>query len=221
MTIKDKIYVTIMYIYNALFAKTLYKKNIYKWFTDNWDDTFLINYPLNENSIVIDVWWYIGIFSDRIVSKYNCHIYIFEPVKRYYDILKDKYKDNNKINIFHFGLWNKNEELFINIDWERSSVFTEKGNEEKIIIKSFHEVFTDEKINKIDLISMNIEWWEYDLIDNIIDNAIIDKIDFLQIQFHDFVDNADNKRIDSIKRITNTHIINYSYPFVWESFTKK
>lgn len=221
MNIKDKIYITIMYIYNSLFAKTLYKKNIYKWFINNWDNSILIDYPLDENSIVVDVWWYIGVFSDKIVSKYNCKIYIFEPVKKYYEILKDKYEDNKKIHIFHFGLWNKNDELSITIDWERSSVFTEKKDEEKIIIKPFHEVFKEQKINKVDLISMNIEWWEYDLIDNIIDNDIIKKIDFLQIQFHDFVDNADSKRTKSIKKITKTHIINYSYPFVWESFTRK
>lgn len=40
-------------------------------------------------------------------------MYIFEPVREYYDILKNKYRNNDKIKIFNFGLSNKNEEISI------------------------------------------------------------------------------------------------------------
>ena len=221
MTIKDKLYVRLMYVYNLFFAKSLYRKNLYKWFLKNWDNTFLVNYPLNNDSVVIDVGWYVGSFSDKILSKYNCNIYIFEPVKKYYDLLKEKYKNNKKVFILPFGLGNKNDKLSINIDGERSSIYTSKENEEQIVIKPFHEVFSEQEIEKIDLMSINIEWWEYDLINNIIGNKIIDKIAFLQIQFHDFVDYAEDKRKKAIEEIKKTHKVHYSYPFVWESFTKK
>ena len=97
MSLKDKIYVFILYMYNSIFWKTLYKRNLYKWFLNEWDNTKLINYPLNKDSVVIDVWGYIWILSDKIVKKYDCYVYIFEPIKKYYDILIEKYKWNNSL----------------------------------------------------------------------------------------------------------------------------
>jgi len=54
-------------------------------------------------------------------------------------------------------LGNKNDKLSINIDGERSSIYTSKENEEQIVIKPFHEVFSEQEIEKIDLMSINIE----------------------------------------------------------------
>lgn len=217
---KDKVYIFAMYIYNSLFAKSLFKKNIYKWIINEWDSSLLINYPLDSNSIVVDVGWYIGVFSDKILSKYDCNLYIFEPVKQYYELLQEKYKSKPKVHIFPFWLWDKYANLSINLNWERSSVYTDKQISEDIIIRPFHEVVAEENIDKIDLISMNIEWGEYELIDNIVDHNIINNIGFLQIQFHDFIENAVEKRENAIQKIEKTHKVHYSYPFVRESFSK-
>jgi FkbM family methyltransferase len=221
MSLKDKIYIYIMYIYNLFFWNTLYKRNVYKRFLDRGDETNLINYQLNENSIVFDIWWYLWVFSDKIISKYNCYVYIYEPVKRYYEILKDKYKCNHKVKVFNFWLWDKFNTLPIKVDWERSSIFINKGIQETIIIRPFHEIIKEENIDKIDLISINIEWGEYDLIKNIIQNGIIFFIQNIQIQFHDFVEWAEKKREDLIVQIKTTHKILFSYPFVREAFTRK
>ena len=221
MSLKDKIYVFILYIYNSIFWKTLYKRNLYKWFLNEWDNTKLINYPLNKDSVVIDVWGYIWIFSDKIVKKYDCYVYIFEPIKKYYDILIEKYKWNNKIKVFHFWLWDKFEEIEIRIDWERSSVFIDQWSLETITIRPFDEIVKEENISSIELISINIEGWEYDLINNIVEHKIISMIQNIQIQFLDFIDWAVEKRQKSIQMIWVTHDINFSYPFVRESFTKK
>jgi len=52
-------------------------------------------------------------------------MYIFEPVREYYAILKNKYRDNPKIKIFDFGLSNKNEEISIGKSQDGTSVFKE------------------------------------------------------------------------------------------------
>ncbi len=40
-----------------------------RWFTDNGDYTHNINYELNENSVVIDLGGYYGLWVDEILKK--------------------------------------------------------------------------------------------------------------------------------------------------------
>lgn len=222
MGIVKQIYIRFKYVYNVLFWKSLYEKNLYKRFMHDWDNKILVDYPLDENSVVFDVGWYIWVFSDKIISKYNPKIYIFEPIKKYFTILIQKYKNNPNVKVFHFWLGNKNKEVLINVDWERSSVLEwDNKNTERIIINNFSEIFNQENMKNIDLMSINIEWWEYELLNNIIENGLIYKIEFLQIQFHDFIPNAFSLRKELLDKIIKTHEVLYSFPFVREGFKKK
>ena len=50
------------------------------WVRDNGDHTLRLDYDLNEDSIVFDVGGYRGDFTSAIFNKYNCNVYVFEPV---------------------------------------------------------------------------------------------------------------------------------------------
>lgn len=150
-------------------------------------------------------------------------MYIFEPVVEYYDILENKYKNNPKIKIFNFGLSNKNEEIHIakSLDW--SSVFKQSWQYEIIQLVDFDTFISQEAIGdkKVDLISINIEGGEYDLLERILQTSP-QMMQSIQVQFHDFVSNAQGKR-DKILFLLekNGYKKGYSFPFVWEFFTQK
>ncbi len=186
--------------------------NIDKWLADNGEE-LRYEYPLNENSIVFDLGAYEGEFSERIVDKYNCYIYLFEPVTKFFTLIKNKLDHNNKINFNNFGLGNETHDVIIKIDGNRS-----RANDEGEIcnIVDFNQYYNG---YDIDLFKVNIEGGEYDLLDSVISSNSHLNIKNIQIQFHDFFRNAVERR-DSIRaELSKTHVLTYDYPFIWENWS--
>lgn len=76
-------------------------------------------------------------------------------------------------------------------------------------------------IKHIDLIKINIEGGEYDLLEHLLDANFVEQIENLQIQFHDFVENASARMKKIQNRLEKTHYLTYHYPFVWDNWTLK
>lgn len=210
------------FIYFKIFNWSLFKIYINKWFLFDWDESYLINHNLTENSIVFEVWWYTWVFSDKLIKKYNPLIYIFEPIEDFYNILINKYKNNPRIKIYKFWLSNKNEIIKIYKSGDWSSIYKQNWIWEQIQLIDIKDFIISEKLEhaNIDLISINIEWGEYVLIERILEN--FPKIfKSFQVQFHDFVKDADNKRNNILKLFEQKWYKKwYSFPFVWEYFEK-
>lgn len=196
-----------------------------KWVDENGDKTYRLNYDLNEESVVFDVGGYKGDWSESIFNLYKCNIYIFEPVKSYFNQINQKFEKNDKIKVFNYGLGNNTREEFININNDSSSLYNkqEDSNGNKVLIKSLNEVFSELSLKNIDLCKLNIEGSEYELLNHIIKNNLLECFKNFQIQFHDIseIKNCKNKRDLILKSITKTHNISYSFPWVWEGFCLK
>lgn len=188
-----------------------------------WDSKYLTNHNLHKDSIVFDVWGYIWIFSDEIIRKYDCYMYIFEPVKEYYDTLVKKYKNSNKIKILQFWLSDIDENVEISRLDNATSIYKNEGKKEQIKLVDFKTFIMQENLEdlRVDLISINIEWWEYPLINRILE-TYPNMMEKIQVQFHDFIDNSDQKRDDVLKKSYEKWYKKwYSFPFVWELFIKR
>jgi hypothetical protein len=118
-----------LYRYLSAKLRNLYKRNdpynIYftEWHKLNGDSTLRLNYDLDENSIVFDIGGYEGNFSAEIFCKYNCSLYIFEPVIEFYERIKKRFENNKKALIFNFGLSKNNSESYIVKRKDSSSLF--------------------------------------------------------------------------------------------------
>lgn len=207
-----------------MFDSKKYNLNVKKWFKDNGDYTHRLNYNLNSNSIVFDAGGYKGIWSENIYSKYKCKIFIFEPIKKYFDILNEKFNNNNDIKIFNFGLSDKSENIKIYHSHDASSIYKDFINyydTEEIVLINFSEFFVNNDIKIIDLFKINIEGSEYNLLEKIIDNNHHLKIKNIQIQFHYFIPDAELKRNNIREKLRKSHNLTYDYEFVWENWELK
>lgn len=197
---------------------------IMRWFNDNGDETLRLNYDnLNKTSLVFDLGGYKGQWTSDIYSKYQCRIFIFEPVAAFAKLIDERFKLNEDIKVFNFGLGSKNEVLSININSDASSVLmhSDDHNQEKIYIKDFQSFLEQNNIDTIDLIKINIEGAEFDLMDYILDNNLISRIKAIQIQFHNFFADANLRRDIIIKKLRKTHQQIWCYKFVWECWVLK
>jgi len=53
-----------------------------------------------------------------------------------------------------------------------------------------------------------------------IDKNIINKINNIQVQFHDFIPKSEEMREEILNKLTITHKPTFTYKFIWEGFTK-
>lgn len=177
-----------------------------------------LQYDLNDNSIVIDCGGYKGQWASDIYAMYNCTIHIFEPVKEFADKTKKRFLKNNKIFVHKIGLSNINKKEKICLNNDSTSLFKKDGEYQEIQLVKISEFFKKNNINIIDLIKINIEGGEYDLLNDLIEANLIKNIKNIQVQFHNFVPEAE-KRMKKIQEILkSTHHITYQYPFVWENW---
>jgi FkbM family methyltransferase len=197
-------------------------KRVQPWFAVKGDQTLRLDYDLNSDSIVLDVGGYKGEFAAEILCKYNPNIYIFEPIRDFFLIIKNKFSNNEKVKFFNFGLAGKDQELEISLSDNSSSVYLNGENKEIIQLKSIVDFIETNNIKQIDLIKINIEGGEYELLESLIDNDCISIFKNIQIQFHDFLFENAKERMNKIQEnLSKTHQLTYQYEFVWENWKIK
>ena len=137
-----------------------------KWYRDKGDDRLRLKYNLNKSSIVFDVGGYLGDFTEKISKKFDCKIYLFEPSLSFYNQCLERFKDNNNILCFNYGVGNLNGDFILSNDKEASSTKRKISESvgEKIKIKKISEIIKELEIDNIDLMKINIEGGEYDLL---------------------------------------------------------
>lgn len=204
----------------------LSEKNKLTWYKDNKENILRYSYPLSPSSVVIDVGGYEGDFVAEIFARYQSKIYVFEPVKRYIDYMNQRFIVNPSIVIVPEGLGAKNESIMIHVmdeasSYERKESIHKKGKEEQIQIRDVADFFESNKITKVDLIKINIEGAEYDLLDKMITKGYIPFCKNIQVQFHDFYPDYENRYKKIRNALELTHDLTYSYPFVWENWKLK
>ena len=197
---------------------------VIRWFADKGDETLRQDYPnLDERSIVFDVGGYLGDFAESISRKYSCFVYVFEPHPNYYEKCVTRFYENEKITVLPFGLSDLNGFFELSDTGDGSSFLNPKHRQRNTVrceIREFFSVLNDLSVSRINLMKLNIEGGEYPLLQHIADNSKLDIVDDYQIQFHNFIDNADQKRAAVLDELSASHHRTWCYEFVWENWSK-
>jgi hypothetical protein len=195
-------------------------EDLQKWFSIGGDDSLRVNYPLNENSIVLDLGGYEGTWTQKIFDRYQCNIYVFEPIPNLYKNLVEKFKNNDKIKIFNFGISDQDKEIEISLLNDGSSFYINSENKVLAKVISIIRFLNENKLDDIDLIKINIEGDEFPVLKTLIDNNMVNVFKNIQVQFHQFIHDSVNKRNWIREKLNLTHKLTYDYEFVWENWEK-
>lgn len=197
-------------------------ERVQPWFAIQGDKNLRIDYDLNSNSVVFDLGGYKGEFSSVIFCKYDCNIYIFEPINSFYQIIVKAFSHNTKVKCYNFGLGSQNEKIKISLTDNASSVYIASKATEEINLKSIVSFVKENNINEVDLIKLNIEGGEYEVLEILIEDNLIHIFKNIQVQFHDFiVDNARERMIAIHQKLAETHELTFQFEFVWENWRLK
>lgn len=227
MNIRQEISKLLRRLSNGLFriASWIYeppqKKRVARWFADNGDETLRLEYELDENSLVFDLGGYKGQWASDIYAMYGCYIHVFEPVEEFARKIEKRFSKNRKIIVHHFGLADKNQTVRIGLDQDGSSIFKPGKRLVEAKLVRAADFMQQNGILVIDLMKINIEGGEYDLLEHLIDTGLVANIHNIQVQFHDFVPDAEHRMQKIQAALTQTHYLTYQYPLVWENWRIK
>ena len=192
-------------------------------------------YNLTSDSVVIDLGGYIGLWARDIVNQFGCTVYSYEAVERYFNQINYLGVDS-----YQAAVTCKTGTDYIHVCDEGSAVGTladdKKKNDldssyqsniqshstiplEKINTIDINEVL--EEFNKVDLLKINIEGGEYDILTRMCDTGTINKVDNIQIQFHNFVEDAQNKYNNIVNKLQDTHKCDFDSMWRWSFWSKK
>lgn len=213
-------YLVKKYIY---FDTLIWEHN--RWIKDRGETELRLNYEnLNSDSRVLDIGGYRGDFAYEINQKFGCSVYVFEPHPVFFEIIKNRFKNNSKIKVYNFGLSDRTGTFELS-DADNSSSTLKEGTSSNFSIKcefkEIHVVLDQLELKEIDLIKINIEGGEYDLLEHISSKGGLAVAKNYQIQFHNFVDDAKKRRSLIQKKLGLTHKQDWCYDFVWESWVLK
>ena len=215
----------ILRAYKLYIPKDEFTLEVTRWFRDKGDETLRIDYPeLNEESIIFDLGGYKGDFAQQINDKYGCTVYLFEPHPEYYDACIQRFLSNDKVVPFNYGLSDKDGKFLLSDSVDGSSFLNPNHQEKSGIeceVKEIFNVLRQLEISNIDLMKINIEGGEYPILLHMISENKLSLVDNYQIQFHNFIENADNLRNKIIERLLKTHVRTWCYTFVWENWKRK
>jgi len=203
--------------------KTLRRKiqNVPAWFAANGDNTHSINHNLNENSVVMDLGGYTGVWLKKMELKYNPNLYVVEPIKKFYDVLVKNFESNKKFNSLNVGVSNENKKGVINLKGDETSSQDVGGDSIEVEFIDMGTLLKKWGLESVDLLQINIEGDEYPLLENMIETGVINKFKSLQIQFHLNNNNFQERRDNIRKHLENNNYkLKYDFPFVWECWVK-
>lgn len=168
---------------NDFFSHTIYPKSLL-----NFDD-----YP-----VVLDCGANEGEFSVWANANFNAKCFGFEPDPRLYKKLINK----NNVTYYKVAIGHQEGEIMLNLGLEKCSSirFSENNKKQKsslVKVINLEKFCSDNTINKINLIKMDIEGAELDVLEGF-SSEFLAKTVSLTVEFHDFLNKSDLPRIRSI-----------------------
>ncbi len=210
-------------LYKRAILKDPFLVSVKQWKQDRGDATLRQDYSLDENSVVLDVGGYQGDFSQAMIDRFGCRVFVFEPMPVFSEQCRQRFAGDPRVSVLDYGLGARDEQLFLSTSDDASSFFR-NHDAYGSVAASIHDVLSVWQkldLEHVDLIKINIEGGEYPLLRRLIETQLIHQVSNIQVQFHDFVEDAVVQRNELRRRLETSHDETWCYEFVWENWSRR
>ena len=206
---------------NKKLYRRQHRRMLQKWDGDGGDARFRYDYDLGGDSFVMDLGGYEGDWAGNIHSRYGCHIAVFEPVAAFAETIRQRFRGNDDIEIFQYGLGGSSRTEMIYLHGAGTSTFRKRARGEEIRIVDVEQWLQDHGAASVQLMKINIEGGEFELLERLLESGSISRIENIQVQFHN-VAVGSTRRMEHIQEgMSSTHEPTYQYKFVWENWVRR
>lgn len=180
------------------------------------------DYALPNGAMILDAGGYDVDFVQECLDRFNAEVHVFEPVIAFAENIKRRFTNETSVQIYVAGLSDKDEHVDFHLGGDASGLWNnEGGSVECVHLWNVERFLNESNVKSWDLIKLNIEGGEYAVLKKLIDSGLISKFKHIQVQFHLNVPNAKKEYKMLVKQLRDTHIRQWCYPFVWESWQRK
>lgn len=189
------------------------------WRKDNGQARLTDYADLPEGAIVFDVGGFRGEWTDTVLTQCpTAKVHVFEPHPGFAAELLEKFTGDNRVTIHELAIGSSTGTMELSDAGDASSAVADHGKSFTAATRKVDDFLSDQGIDHIDLMKVNIEGGEYDLLPALIDTGAIKMLDRLQVQFHLFEPGMQPLR-DTIRQgLEASHACAWCYPFVWEEW---
>ena len=227
----------IYYLIYGFLDKYYHQRKILKYLNNLQKNNLIENFDQ-----IFDVGAHTGEYI-KLFLKLNKHakIQAFEPLKKIYDELAHKFKNNKNINCRNIAIGEKKEILEINIMEHLESSTLSKINyqskyiikksivfgipinkllikKEKVQVQSIDDIFRSEYLNKIDLLKIDTEGFVYEILKGCKQSIKNIKMVLVEIHHGDLYHEHNPEKIHSYLIQNNFKLLkSFKFPFLnWE-----
>lgn len=152
-----------------------------------WDKRAL-DWPLTNDSVVVEVGGYIGRWSLQIAQKFNPRLYVFEPQGWAYEVCVEVLKSYPNAHVFNYALGTMNTTMTMGNYGTDGCSFVDNttGKTAPEHMQEIGTVVRSLGLTNIDLMLINVEGYEYKLLLRMLQTKLLP--DRLMVQFHTMFD---------------------------------
>jgi FkbM family methyltransferase len=147
---------------------------------ENWENRLYpslvnnINYIIEKapaNGVFYDIGANTGLLSKKVFDKRpDLTFVLFEPVKKYYNRLVQRFSFSNNFICLNLALINENKNVTISVDsnnigWNTLSIISEYGEQQEVTGCTLYEAYTRHNLPAPDFIKIDVEESEYYVIE--------------------------------------------------------
>lgn len=198
-----------------------YRAMLARWEADGGDQALRFDYPLEPESLVVDLGGYEGQWASDLYARARCRILVLEPVERFADRIRERFARNPDIEVFAYGLGGASRTETIHVRGASSSTHKRKGAPEHIRLIDVRDWFAEHEIADVALMKVNIEGGEFELLERLLETGLISRIRDLQVQFHWVSADSDRRMAAIQEQLRATHESTYQYRYIWENWRRR
>lgn len=183
----------------------------------------LFDLPVTTEGLVVDAGGYRGEWSLRMLARYGCRLAVLEPVPVFADRLKELFRDNPAVAVHRAALGGRAGRATFHFHDDGTSAFlgSADGDSHEATVIDVASLVPTVPGESIACLKLNIEGGEYEVLERLLDTALIDRIDSLLIQFHAQPAGWEGRLRSIAERLPSTHECAWRYRLVWEKWTRK
>lgn len=191
-------------IYEALFHARL-------------DPHYLVSHPLGAGSVVVDVGAFVGYFGEAVADRTGAAVYCFEANPNAARLIRPD------LRVFPFGLGPVDRPTTMALHGQRSRIdAADVGfGEIEVRVRCAADVFNELGITHIDLLKVDAPGAELDLLDHLITEGWLPRVDRLLLHFPADTPGAAARYRSIRSAITTTHHCSFRHAGVWEQWERK
>lgn len=180
--------------------------------------------PIKGRDVVLDAGGFEGEWTAQILRRYGCRAVVVEPQPTALAQLRKRFRGNGRVKLVEGALHHSAGRGRLYLQGNATSLFREGDLSGDVIDASLlpiSEVLLLAGDHEIGCLKLNIEGAEFDVLEAMVESGSILAIGSLLVQFHPWVEGAEERRLSLHRALRKSHFLVFCFPMVWERWDLK